>query len=180
MKLSGEEMHKNGAVISCQIGLGVFMATLALVPTAFALELATDDPDLSLRWDNTIRGTGAFRLKNPSALLTASVNQDDGDRNFKRGLISERLDLLSEFDISYKKSFGARISGAAWYDEVYNRATDNNSPATYNAFSVSNRQFPPATEKLHGRKGEILDAFVYAKGELGQGVSGVIRAGSHA
>jgi hypothetical protein len=34
---------------------------------------------------------------------------DDGDRNFDHGTVTNRLDILSEFDLIYQK--GLRISG---------------------------------------------------------------------
>ena len=35
--------------------------------------------------------------------------------NFDKGLISNRVDILSAFDLSYKRKYGFRVSGAAWY-----------------------------------------------------------------
>jgi len=153
-------------------------ATLVASSCALAFEIDTGASDVKLRWDNTVKYSAAFRVKERSPGLTDDANQDDGDRNFDRGLISNRVDLLSEFDLTYK-NVGARVSGAAWYDSVYNRATDNNSPFTYNAMSVSANAFPGATRDLHGRKGELLDAFVFAKGEVGD-MPGSIRVGRHA
>ncbi|MCP4712164.1 MAG: DUF1302 domain-containing protein, partial [Planctomycetes bacterium] len=90
--------------------------------------------------------SAGFRVDGQSDTLTDSarnpgnLNQDDGDRNFDRGLISNRFDLLSEFDVIYK-GWGVRLSGAAWYDFVYNTDNDNNSPATANAYSVPHDEF---------------------------------------
>jgi hypothetical protein len=98
--------------------------------------------------------------------LLANPNLDDGDRNFGRGLISNRVDLLSEFDAQYK-GFGVRLSGAGWYDAVYNRSNDNDSPATANASSVPYNQFTSATRSVHGRHAEFLDAFAFGKFDLG-------------
>jgi len=148
---------------------------------AGAGEIETGNPDLKLRWDNTLKYSSAFRLKKQSLELVGAplaTNVDDGDRNFGKGLISNRLDLLTEVDLTYK-GVGARVSGAAWYDSVYNRDTDNDSRFTYNAVSVPNTKFPEATRKLHGRKAELLEAFVYASGELG-GMPVTVRAGRHA
>ncbi|SFB38214.1 Protein of unknown function [Pseudomonas sp. NFIX10] len=140
------------------------------VSTVQAFDFDTGNPDIRARWDNTLKYSSAWRTKSPSSQLTSTgggaLNGDDGDRNFGKGLISSRLDLLSEFDISYQ-NFGARLSGAAWYDDVYNKKNDNTSPGTVNSTSVDYDHFTDATRKLHGRQGELLDAFVYGKGELG-------------
>jgi hypothetical protein len=140
------------------------------VSTVQAFDFDTGNPDIRTRWDNTLKYSSARRTKSPSSQLTSTgggaLNGDDGDRNFGKGLISSRLDLLSEFDISYQ-NFGARLSGAAWYDDVYNKKNDNDSPGTVNSMSVDYDHFTDGTRKLHGRQGELLDAFVYGKGDLG-------------
>lgn len=144
---------------------------------AGAYQIDTGNPDLTLRWDNTVKYSNAFRLKSRSATLTQDANQDDGNRNFGRGLISNRFDLLSEFDLSYR-SVGARISASAWYDDVYNRSNDNDSPRTANAYSVANNRFVHPTRVVNGRNARLLDAFVYAKGSLAD-MPYVVRLGQH-
>lgn len=155
------------------------LAAMATAPSALAFEFDTGSPDLKVRWDNTVKYSAGVRLKAPSSVLTAGVsNGDDGDRNFKKGgLISNRFDLFSELDLTYK-NVGMRVSGAAWYDNVYNRSNSNDSPLTANAASAPYNEFTDATRKLHGRTAELLDAFVFGKGDLGDmGVTG--RAGKH-
>jgi hypothetical protein len=152
------------AAVSTLLGL------LLLAPSAHALRFELDNPDLTLRWDNTVKYSAAVRLKNPDASVAGSDsnnNLDDGDLNFKRGLISNRLDLLTEVDFAWRKANGLRISGAAWYDDVYNRSNDNTSPGTNNNVSVPNNQFTNATKRLHGRDAEVLDAFAYGRFDLG-------------
>lgn len=145
-------------------------AVFSGVPLVQAFDFDTGNPDIRTRWDNTLKYSSAWRTKSASSQLTdssTSVNGDDGDRNFGKGLISSRLDLLSEFDFSYQ-NFGARLSGAAWYDDVYNKQNDNNSPGTVNSVSVDYDHFTDNTRNLHGRQGELLDAFIYGKGDLGE------------
>ena len=140
---------------------------LLMSPTAWAFEFDTGDSDLRMRWDNTVKYSTGFRLKDPSNALTtaAGSNFDDGNRNFKKGLVSNRADVLSEFDLTYQK-FGFRVSGAAWYDTVYNRSNDNNSPGTINQSSAAYNHFTNDTRDLMGRKGEFLDAFVHGKFDI--------------
>ncbi|HMM54037.1 MAG TPA: DUF1302 domain-containing protein [Candidatus Desulfobacillus sp.] len=157
---------RNKVLRTCFMTTAAVSAVLLVSPSAHAFEFNTGSEDLKARWDNTVKYSAAWRLKNPSSTLTADVNQDDGNRSFRRGLISNRLDLLSEFDLLYK-DVGFRASAAAWYDDVYNHSNDNDSPFTVNALSVGPRHFTKATEKLHGRKAELLDFFVFGKKELG-------------
>lgn len=158
------------------------LATAALIALygshAGAIEFESGNEDLTLRWDNTTKYSGAWRVKDRSSTLSADANQDDGDRNFGRGLISNRVDLLSEFDASYKKKYGVRISGAGWYDQKYRSMTDHDSPATGNNFSVPFNKFNDRTKHLHGSGGEILDAFAYANGSIGD-IPFVARLGRH-
>lgn len=155
------------------------MSVVALMsPGVHAFVIESGNPDLKLRWDNTFKYSSASRVEGASDKLTSSVNQDDGDRNFSSGLISNRLDLLSEFDVSYN-GFGARVSGAGWYDTVYNESNDNNSPGTVNSISRPFDEFTSDTEELHGQKAELLDAFVFGRVALGDSKA-TFRAGRHA
>lgn len=156
-------------------------ASLVLGTTAAqAFQIDTGNPDLSLRWDNTLKYSSAWRLKDPSDTLSESVvakNQDDGDRNLEKGLISSRLDVLSELDIGYR-DFGARLSSAAWYDTVYQDDNDNDDPTRSNQRSVAYDEFTDDTRHLHGGDAELLDAFVYWNGEVADRALSV-RAGRH-
>ena len=144
---------------------------------AHGFEFDSGNPDVRMRWDNTLKYSSAWRVHRQSDKLTegqTSLNQDDGDRNFDKGLISNRLDLLSEFDVSYQ-NVGARVSGAAWYDDVYNKSNDNDSVGRVNSYSVAPDHFTDDTRDVHGRKAELLDGFIYGKGEIGdRAVSGRI------
>ena len=173
-------------------------AALAL-PAAHAFDIETPDPEWKLRLDLTPKYSLAYRLKDPSAALTrfdvatdpGTVNEDDGDHNFNKGLISNRLDLLAELDLS-GRNFGGRISGNAWHDRVYLRRNDYAGTEIYAGgmptgtviSSASNfagqdmNQFLPATRRQHGESGELLDAFVYAKGDFG-GMKATVRVGKH-
>ena len=80
---------------------------LMLAGTAEAFDIPTGNPDLALRWDNTFRYNLGFRTQSQDPNILASPNFDDGDRNFSNGsLVTNRLDLLSEFDLIYKRKYG--------------------------------------------------------------------------
>lgn len=145
-----------------------FCLALMTAQPASAIEIDTGNPDWKLRWDNTVKYSLMQRLKDASPTLSAraplTVNQDDGNNNFKKGLVSNRLDLLTELDLA-GPGYGARVSGAAWSDSVYNGKTDNTG------FTANHRpgsDFATETRDLMGRKAELLDAFVYGKFDLGE------------
>jgi len=174
-------------------------AALAL-PAAHAIDIPTPpESELKVRLDLTPKYSAGYRLKNPSAALTqfdvavdpGTTNEDDGDHNFKKGLISSRFDLLGELDVT-GKSFGGRISGSTWHDSVYLRGNRYQGtalqaggvplgPTVSTSNNYSNQamnEFLPATERQHGQGGELLDAFVYLKGDIGD-MKGTVRLGKH-
>ncbi len=172
--------------------LAAAIASTLPLRAVHATDFDTGNPDLKISWNNTIKYSTAYRLKDADPRLLSGgyapagptdftgANLDDGDLNFQhKGLVSNRVDWLTELDIG-TPTYGARISAAAWYDAVYNRANQNQSPAT-NAAILSGRPtnaFTPGTRRLHGRDAEVLDAFVYAKGSLGD-LPGTVRLGRH-
>ncbi|HEY0832356.1 MAG TPA: DUF1302 domain-containing protein [Azospirillum sp.] len=146
--------------------MAVAAATLLVSHGASAFEIDTGNPDIAMSWNNTVQYSAAFRVRAPKTSVagnptTAQVNTNDGDLNFNRGLISNRVDLLSEFDLRYRRDAGIRISGAAWYDTVYRNGTDNPGDQGVNTLSTDYRHFTDDTARLHGRQAELLDAFVY-------------------
>ena len=156
--------------LACAVSATVL---LSLSTPSQAFQIDTGNPDLSASWDNTIKYSNAWRVNKLDhkvavgpGTVNSNPNLDDGDRNFDRGLISNRLDLLSEFDIKYK-DVGARLSAASWYDNVYSHDNDNDSPGTANSVSVDHDEFTSDTRRIHGQRTEILDAFVYGSKEIG-------------
>ena len=92
----------------------MIMASLAAMGSAAAGEIYTGNPDLVVRWDNTFRFNLANRVEDQDASILNSPNFDDGDRNFDRGMVSQRIDLLSEFDLIWQDRLGFRVSAAGW------------------------------------------------------------------
>ena len=159
----------------------VVLAVACLGAGAQAVEIETGNDELNVRWDNTVKYSAAYRLNNPSATLLSNPNNDDGNRNFGKGIVSSRLDLFSELDVIYQKTMGLRVSAAAWHDSAYQGSNDNPGfagGAFPNQSSVPYNQFTAATKKVHGNNVELLDAFVFGKFDLaGKGTT--VRAGRH-
>lgn len=168
-----QAMPPGRTAIACAIA--ALLAVPAISTIAHAAEIDTGNSDVKIRWDNTVKYSAGWRVTGVSETVTSMAsaapnpNLDAGDRNFGRGLISNRLDLLSEFDLSYR-NIGARLSGAAWYDDVYNKSPQAHTPSlgAPDYLGTPPGAFPEATKKLHGRKAEFLDAFVYGHTELGE------------
>ncbi|MRW91822.1 DUF1302 family protein [Duganella sp. FT80W] len=149
--------------------LAIASAIAAMVGSSAHAADLNPGGDWQIRWDNTLKYSAGVRVESQNPALTTGstkVNNDDGDRNFSTGLISSRYDLLTEFDIQ-KDGFGLRLSGAAWYDSVYNNHTSNTSTATTNNVGVSANEFSDETTRIAGRNAEMLDWFVFGKNQIG-------------
>ncbi|HTP72710.1 MAG TPA: DUF1302 domain-containing protein [Burkholderiaceae bacterium] len=146
-------------------------ATLALCAgAAQAFEVDTGNPDLAVRWDNTVRANVAARVEGRDPKIGNAAVADEGDYSFDRGdLVAKRLDLLSELDVVYMKRYGGRISGAAWYDGAYSGASRSNpNPPLVNIPSYINHQYSDYTRRFYeGPSGELLDAFAFGGFDLG-------------
>lgn len=166
------------------VALNAALSGIVAAIPAHAVELESGNPDLQVSWANTLKYSAAWRLRDPDARLTSAAansnnaNLNDGDLNFNKGQISNRLDLLSEFDLSYQ-NVGLRVSGAGWYDTAYKGRNDHPNDGTANQFSTSYKHFTDATRTLHGRHAEVLDAFVFGKFNLGN-TRAAVRLGKHA
>ena len=196
---SGMQVADDGSTVMPRPSWLAAAVALFLVPWAQAFDIEAPSPDYQIRLDLTPKYSTAYRLKNPSAPLTrldvaadpGIVNEDDGDHNFRRGLISSRWDLLAEFDVT-GPNVGGRVSGAAWRDAVYVRPNDYQGtqvfaggvPTGINVSTANNlpgqapNEFLPATRRQHGQDSELLDAFVFLKGDIA-GMQGTLRAGKH-
>ena len=144
-------------------------AALALPQAAGAFEANTGNDDLAIRWDNTVRVNVVKRAEGQDKAMLGALNNDDGDRNFDNGASFMRFDLLSEFDVVWKKSLGFRVSAAGWYDGGYanldnhNLATENNLDNGLPAYGLSDY----TTRYAEGPSGEFLDVFAFAKFDIG-------------
>lgn len=160
----------------------VIVAAVALAwGSVQAMEIRTDNAELKVRWDTSLKYSTAVRLNDadPALIGPAQANLDDGDRNFRsKGLVSNRVDVFSELDAVYQQRFGARVSGAGWYDSVYHRTNKNDSPFTSNNLSVASNDFTHATRDLMGNKAELLDAFVFGGADIGE-MNATFRLGKH-
>ena len=154
--------------------LTAISAASIMVSGVQAIELDTGNSDIKARWDNTVKYSTAFRMNSASPSLASTrfgptgvvgpnnSNQDDGDNNFGTGVVSNRFDLFTEFDLQ-AQNYGLRLSGAAWYDSVYNGNTSNTT-TTSNHQPAS--EFASETQKIMGRNEELLDAFVWGRFDL--------------
>jgi len=156
------------AVVRRRLAAGIGM--LAVASSAHAVELNTGIPDVDARWDNTLLYNLAVRAQGRNPLIANDAVADEGDYRFNTGeVVSDRLDLLSELDVSYQKRTGFRVSGAGWYDAAYgSHSSSNPNPPLSGIPSYPNLQYTGHVKRFFHQGGELLDAFAFGNFELGQ------------
>jgi len=108
--------------------------------------------------------------------LPTTVNNDDGNRNFRRGsLVNNRLSALAELQLG-TDDYGLVASGSAFYDQAYHGRNDNDSPETVNKSGAHNR-FTSATEHYGGERARLLDAYLFGQWELAEATTLDARVG---
>jgi hypothetical protein len=108
--------------------------------------------------------------------LPTTINFDDGNRNFnKYALTHNRITAYGELGFTYD-TFGAVFSGDTFYDDVYRRLNDNDSPDTVNK-DLPNDEFTPAAQRFNGHRSRLLDAYVYGDFMLGDEATLNLRIG---
>ena len=138
------------------------MLMAAFAGGAHAFEIDSGNTDVKIRWDNTIRYNVGVRTDAQDKRIMSNPTYDESDGKFGRGdVVTNRVDLLSEFDVNFRKQIGLRVSAAAWYDNAYD---DHGVKSSVPGFSTSynnDRYNSRVSRYVNGPSGEILDAFVW-------------------
>ena len=116
-----KHMSKKGRVRAqrAMVLLAVGELALGYGGAAMAMPIELTNPDFHLRWDNTVRYTLGMRMEGQDGRIMNNPNYDESDGKFdKHDIMTNRADLLTEVDFSYKKDWGARLSAAGWYDQA--------------------------------------------------------------
>lgn len=160
--------------------MSIALATVLLGVSGASQGMSIDvgNPDIDLRWDNTVRYTGAWRVNPISPAFYRSPGYDETEGRFKSGdMIINRVDLLSELDFIYQGKYGFRVSGAAWNEMAYGTNSVRN-PAISSSNYANGAYNSYARRYIVGPSGELLDAFVFGTFELGQ-TSLSVKLGQH-
>lgn len=184
--MSKKTMKNCFAPTRLSLPVAVALAALGSAP-AWAFSIETDNLDLKLNWDNTVRYNAGWRMEKIDPHFANSYGYDESETKFKRGdMVTNRLDLLSEFDVVYQGNYGFRVSAAAWSENAYGNTSKTNpdfNPVLGPAAPVSNYgpggSYNRNTKRyLTGSSGEFLDAFVFGTFQLG-GTQLNLKAGQH-
>jgi hypothetical protein len=137
------------------------VAALGLAsPAAYAWDFQNQDGTFSGSWDTTLTYGQAWRIESRDCRLIAiadggcgrSPNIDDGDLNYDTDMYSRALKALTELSLNYR-GFGAFVRGSALYDDA--------------AANTQRTELSSSSKDLVENYFRLLDAFVYAKFDLG-------------
>ena len=153
-------------------------AAIALASaSAWAGETIEFDNGATIDWSVTTSYGIGVRLAKPSDRLMGG-NADDGDRNFNQGsLTTNRLGALGEM-IMRMDNYGAVVRASTFYDDVYHRKNDNNSPATVNK-DGDNDEFTSDAKYYSGGRTRLLDAYVFGGWRFDNDSMLDVKAGRH-
>ena len=69
------------------------------------MEIETSIPDLTVRWDNTVRVNLGARVEGRNSKIGNTAIADEGTYSFDKGdFVAQRIDLLSELDVVYRSA----------------------------------------------------------------------------
>jgi hypothetical protein len=142
---------------------------ISLANDAHASKFDVPVADLDVRWDNTVRYNLGVRAENRDSRIVNNPLYDSSDLKFDRGdVVTNRLDLLSELDLVYQGAHGFRVSAAGWYDQAYHDRTAEGNPLFGPPGAYPGGRYTNYVNRYnHGPSGELLDAFVFTKFNLG-------------
>lgn len=137
--------------------IGLFFLILGDMPL-----MAQSGGDLSFSWDTTISYGARNRLEDPDMSIVGvtnggtawSVNGDDGNLNYDKGIVSNALRVTTEMDIRYRRMGGFfRVSGFYDYE---------NEEGDREKIALDEQ----ALDRV-GTRADLLDAYLYFGFDLG-------------
>ena len=156
---------------------GLAVAVALVCSPLWAGDTIEFDDGTTIDWSVTTSYGIGTRLGNPSGRLMG-VNVDDPNRNFdQHSLTTNRVGALGEM-ILRKDNYGAVVRASTFYDDVYHRKNDNDSPATVNKYG-DNDEFTSDTRYYSGGRTRLLDAYVFGGWRFENDTMLDVKAGRH-
>ncbi len=133
------------------------------------------DNGVVIRFDNTVQYSLLERTAPESSVFANNPNENDGDNNLRAGIVGNRLDILTKFDIS-DNGYGFDATVDSFYDLVYNQNTQNSNQNSYNPANEPASKFTSATRTRAGRDIELRNLFLYGSNTIA-GIPVTVRVG---
>ena len=123
MNMSTKRKQPNSLIKRSVIAVAV---SLCFTQGAYAVSFSPSK-GLKIDWDTTLTYGASWRVERlvDPTINPANFNKDDGDRNFDKGLISNRISITTEMDLNYQNDFGVFLRARAYYDDVYHHSNDH-------------------------------------------------------
>jgi hypothetical protein len=128
-------------------------------------------PDWAVNLDNSVQYTLGWRMQKINPLIGNDLFFSQGDYKFPNlgEMVTDRAQDLIEFQASYEKRLGMRITGSVWKDFAYdNEAKQNPAYSFINAYSPNGDRYTSYAHRYFVEGAEFLDAFVFANGTIGE------------
>jgi len=169
------QVRMNRRILS-GVSAAAILAPMLMVGTANAVSF--NRGELSGSFDTTLTLGALFRVQSPDQDLIGvanggranSINGDNGNLNYDKGLVSLAGRVTHELKLNYK-DIGAFVRGTYFYD-VINAKKSSSAGARTGAFD-----FNSDTVERIGRDIDLLDAFVYGNFDVGDSQTLSIRLG---
>lgn len=162
--------------VRCVLPYSMLAAAAAGSGTASAFPIDAGSPDLALRWDTSVRYNLGVRAQAQDSNILNNSSYDNSDSKFGRGdIVTNRLDVITESDLVYRRRSGVRVSAALWGDLAYRDDSEKTANPAFDIPGVGNisSAYPDQTYTHYVRRwnrgpsGELLDAFVFAGFDIG-------------
>ena len=110
------------------LALAVATASLAASVNTLALEFEFGESGQRVDWDTNVTYGVMWRVQSPDDDAEANVN--DGTNNFKTGVVSNKVSVVSEADFQWG-DYGFFVRGKAFYDYRYEDQDTDMSRSDY-------------------------------------------------
>ena len=139
------------------------MGAFLWVAPADAVDLSSGEVEAS--FDTTLSYGVIYRVEKQDKDLISQINDNDGDLNYKRGIVSNAVKFTSDLDVGYK-NMGLFLRATGFFDHENENGERATKPLTDEA------------KRLVGKDIDLLDAYVTTNLDLGD-VSLDVRFGKH-
>lgn len=146
----------------CVVPAVVVLCIIMLIPSVSPGFQLYRENDWDIRLDTTVSWGLQWRVQERDLGIVGianggeaySVNYDDGNLNYNKGLVSNAVKITPELDIK-RRNFGAFVRATAFYDfEVMDGSTERT-------------ELSDAAKDAVGRSVDLLDAYVWAGHTIG-------------
>lgn len=154
------QRNRSGVTTTAMSAAAFAIALSAASAPSYAFQFNSGDLEGSL--DTTVSYGASWRVEDrdesiiglPNGGTANSVNGDDGNLNYDKGLISNAFKITSELSLNYQ-NYGAFIRGSAFYD-IENQDGDRDRT-----------ELSDEALELVGSDARLLDAYAYINFDVG-------------